>query len=263
MHERLTASKPQAADQHETVVDLLDKSGRTSRAVPIRTLFVQGGAPRRPQPGPLAAIVSAHDVRALDLYLLHRAVASGGAWDVTRGARVWGRALGLADESDGGAAAVSKTWARLERRGLVERERRGRLAQVTSLREDGSRSQYTSPDGSDRDERYFKLPFAYWTAAEAWYRLLGLPAKAMLLIALTQRPIFVLPAERVPAWYGFSADTADRGLRELERAGVLTRRWTYKKAPQAPAGFTQEVLLSLRAPFDRAATKSTAAGRAR
>ena len=33
-------------------------------------------------------------------------------------------------------------------------------------------------------------------------------------------PPFVLPAERGPQWYGISADTIDRGLRQLRNEGL-------------------------------------------
>ncbi|SFL78757.1 hypothetical protein SAMN05192584_12726 [Streptomyces pini] len=44
----------------------------------------------------------------------------------------------------------------------------------------------------------------------------------MLLIALNQRKIeFTLPQERMPEWYGISADTAGKGINELRRHGIL------------------------------------------
>jgi len=39
-----------------------------------------------------------------------------------------------------------------------------------------------------------------------------------------------LPTERVPEWYGWSADTAERGLATLEEAGLLTHTTRLKKA---------------------------------
>lgn len=165
---------------------------------------------------------------------------------------MWGRALGLATDADGGAAAISKVWARLDdKHHLLSRGRHGRLSKIVSLREDGSGLAYTYPTGASRDERYLKLPFEYWTNPAGWYQSMSLPAKAMLLVALTLRPGFVLPAERAPAWYGISSDTADRGLRELDRAGLIVRRATVKKAPQAPAGVTQELHCTLQDPFAR------------
>lgn len=241
---------PLAADQDETVDDLLRTSARKSNAVPIRRTFVQQGEQRNPLPGPLARMLRAQDERALDLFLLHRAVASSEPWDVTRDARVWGRALGLQPAADGGAVAVSKAWRRMESNyRLVSRERIGRLARVTSLREDGSGKPYSYPGRTGRDERYLKLPYAYWAGPDRWYRNLSFPAKAMLLIALSLPAGFVLPTERAPKWYGISADSADRGLRELSDAGLLARKVSVKKAPQAPQGFAKELRHTLQPPY--------------
>lgn len=44
----------------------------------------------------------------------------------------------------------------------------------------------------------------------------------MLLVALKENPGFALAAEKVPAWYGWSADTAQRGIDTLESEGLLT-----------------------------------------
>lgn len=238
------------ADQDETVDDLLRTSGRSSKSVPVRQVFVQQGRQRAPRPGPLAGLLRAHDERGLDLFLLHHAAASAAPWDVTRDARVWARALGLQADADAGVAAVSKTWRRLERtHALVRRERRGRLAMVTALREDGSGNPYTYPDGRKRDDRYSRLPYDYWTAGPRWYRILPFRAKAMLLVSLSLPAEFVLPTHRVPAWYGISVDSADRGLRELDRAGLLRRDIKVKKAPQAPLGIAQEYHHTLLPPF--------------
>lgn len=253
-------SPPLAADQDETVDDLLRKSGRSTRSVPVRRVFVQQGAQRDPHPGPLAGLLRAHDERGLELFLLHRAIASADPWDVTRDARVWARALGLQQESDGGVAAVSKAWRRLDsNHALVRRERRGRLAKITALREDGSGATYTYPTGSRRDEKYFRLPYEYWTAEARWYRTLTFRAKAMLLVSLSLPAGFVLPTRRVPGWYGISVDSADRGLRELDQAGLLRREIKVKKAPQAPLGIAQEYHHTLLSPFTqrRAAHGST------
>jgi hypothetical protein len=80
-----------AREQRETIAALLNAAKRKKQAVPLRREFVQQGAQRTPLPGPLREIVRHHDERALDLYLLFRALASSDPWDVKRDARVWGR----------------------------------------------------------------------------------------------------------------------------------------------------------------------------
>ncbi|MCU1616477.1 MAG: hypothetical protein JWO98_4017 [Frankiales bacterium] len=241
----VTSTPPR--DQTATIVALLDAAGRRDAAVPLRRAFVQQGTQRAPEPGPLQKIVTRHDDTALDLYLLFRGMASSDPWDVTRDARIWGRALGHGSDVDGGASVVSKAWRRLDEvYGLIHRERSGRLAKITTLDESGSRAPYRYPNG-----QYFKLPFAYWTAEESWHHCLSLPAKACLLIALSLRQPFILPAERGPSWYGISADSIDRGLRELQDHGLLTRRFTTVENWLSPTGQITEFHYRLAGPFRR------------
>jgi hypothetical protein len=250
-------SKP-SSEQQATVAALLDASKRPSRRVNIRNVFVQGGDQKHPIPGPLAQMVRSLDVGGLDLYLLHRALVSSEPW-TSRALQssVWARALGLHNDSDGGAAVVSKTWKRLATKyQLIERGRSGRIAVFTSLREDGSGQPYTSPNGSSRDERFFTLPFEYWTAEDAWYRSLPLPAKAVLLIGSTLKPDFVLPTVRAKDWYGISTETAQRGLRHLREVGLIHRRTVLRPTPLGPTMTTQEFHYTLRPPFGRQAKKT-------
>lgn len=59
------------------------------------------------------------------------------------------------------------------------------------------------------------------------------------------------PAERVPVWYGWSADTAERGLAALEQLGLLTHTIRLKKAPLSPTGLTRVNRYLLHAPFGK------------
>lgn len=235
------------ATREETVAALLRRSRRKGDAVPIRRAFLQQRLHRRPQAGPLAMLVKSRDERALDLYLLFHAVASAEPWDVSLPSGVWARSLGLGT-SKAAQSAVSKAWARLEKHGLIRRQRRRRLASITLLVEDGSGEPYRHPAGT---EPYLKVPYSYWLSDEAWYQTLPLAAKAMLLVALSQPPEFVLPVEKVRTWYGISPGTARRGLRELRNAEVLTARKEFKKAPLAPQGYTAQNVYALRPPFTR------------
>jgi hypothetical protein len=246
----ITAMESKPIDERqETIAAILAASGRRSKAMPVRRLLVQQGPQDQPQPGPLRDMLRGHDERALDLYLLLLAAASSHPWDVTRDALVWSRALGLPTPQDDGTAAVSKVWRRLdETYGLVARARKGRRAQVTVLYEDGSRRPYTYPNGRG-DDRYFKLPYAYWTEDKAWYRTLSLPAKATLLISLSLRPPFILPTELAPRWYGISTDSAERGLRELRDIGVLDRRIDRKTNWLVGEGYVTQYRYRLLPPF--------------
>ncbi len=232
------------ATQAETVTALLERSGRD--ALPLRRSFVQvrqrgGGA------GPLAAFVRERRGVALDLYLLGRAVASQEPFDVALPADVWVRALGLGASSSA-ASTISKSWTWLASENLIATGRRGRLREVRFLREDGSGRPYRHP-GRDEEQRgdYFKLPYAYWEGN--FPGRLGLPAKALLLIALSLGDDFWLPRERGARWYGLSRDTVSRGLATLLRLGLLDVRTHYKKAPLSALGVTEERRYTLRPPF--------------
>lgn len=205
--------------QQETIEVLLAKSSRPTASVPLRPSFVQRSATRQ---APLAELVRRGDERGLDLFLLHRACASAHPWDVNQPSTVWARALGLVrpdliDSIDRNAGAqVSKVWHRLEERRLVRRERSGRRARVFALDESGSGEEYVAPE-----RRYSRLPYAYWLTDDRWYLNLTLAAKAVLLIAIQQKPEFEMPEELVAQRCGISRETWRTGAAELERHALL------------------------------------------
>lgn len=251
---RMPSSPP--PEQTATITAALNAAGRPGKAVPIRRTFLQQGTQRKPQPGPLQKIVQRHDDTALDLYLLLMAGASSHPWDVTRDSRAWGRAIGHGSDVDGGRSIVSKAWRRLdETYRLVQRDRSGRLAKITLLDESGDGTDYSSPG-----KAYLKLPFAYWTADEAWHHQLSLPAKATLLIALSLKQPFALPAERAEDWYGISPDTIDRGQRELRSHGILERHFTVVDDWLSGTGKRTDYTFTLQAPFAAAHKKPTSKG---
>jgi hypothetical protein len=151
-----------------------------------------------------------------------------------------------------GRAAVSRNWRFLKDLDLIDVERGGRLARVTLLREDGSGRKYVHP--AESKESYLQLPFAYWF--DGFHEELTLPGKAMLLIALSLRDGFTLPARRVPEWYGLSAATAERGLRDLRQADLLKVERKAREAPLAPDGWTWVNLYTLKKPFGPKGTKT-------
>jgi hypothetical protein len=224
----------------ETVDALLERSRRDH--VPIRRAFVQSSS-RGGGPGPLAQFVRERRARTLDLYLLLHAVASAPPYDVTLPSSVWARALDLAGYASAGSV-VSKHWTWLESHGLIESRRRGRYREITLLREDGSAKPYVHPG---REGNYFKLPHAYWEAN--YLNRMGLPAKAVLLIALSLQDDFLLPTEQGAKWYGISRDTVRKGLRILRLLNLLDVQEVPKPAPLAPKGFTLERRYTLREPF--------------
>lgn len=180
----------------------------------------------------------------MEQYLLLLAWASSAPFDVRRDSRIWARACGLASD-ESGRAAVSRNWRFMKSLQLIDVERASRLARVRPLREDGSGEPYTHP-GSVR-QSYFRLPFEYWTAGH--HEVLSLPGKALLLIALTLKDEFTLPADRGPSWYGLSPSTVERGLRELRRSDSLQATRVRVAAPLAPEGYTFVNRYTLCAPY--------------
>ncbi len=194
------------------------------------------------------------DLRGLQAYLILLGITSSGdsqdGWSTTLPIGVWARAFGTTRGTTpaSAASAVSKVLTRLEQRSLICRQRHGRerKIRITLLREDGSGQPYTRPGKGNRD-RFLRLQHAFWR--DGWYERLDLPATAMLLVALHEKANFELPAERVPEWYGWSADTAERGLATLEQLGLLTHITRLKKAPLSPTGLTRVNRYLLHEPF--------------
>ncbi|ODU06786.1 MAG: hypothetical protein ABS81_04020 [Pseudonocardia sp. SCN 72-86] len=231
--------------ERETIDAMLAASKRPSEMVQIRNAFVQKGKKGKPSPGALAAMVAKHDRSGLDLFLLHRMMASAEPWDAGKEAGVWARALGLAvSDTEMHAERVSRIFRRLdETYNLVSRDTARRGGKVTSLLEDGTREPYTSPN-----KRYFRLPFAYWQ--DDFHRRLSMPSKAVLLIGLTQEPGFVVPPSQVKNWYGISDDTWATGVRELEDEKVMTSKRGKERNWMKGLAYNYDLEYTLLPPFD-------------
>ncbi len=227
------------------------------QAVPLRRAFVQTESDGQARPGQLSSFVSDKDDLALSLYLLLLTLARTlPSQSVALPSFRWASLL-RRGSAKGTRDLVSRAWRRLERRSLVELEREGRLTRVTLLREDGSGKLYRHPGKTD--ELYFKLPVEYWT--QGHHASLTLPGRAMLLVALSLGDEFVLPAVQVPRWYGVSADTARRGLKQLVEVDLLGFSTSRKKAPESPGGFTFQRYYTLRPPMGPHSHPSSASER--
>ncbi|WP_344812880.1 hypothetical protein [Microlunatus aurantiacus] len=226
-------------------------------SLPIRKTFLQSGRGKTTIPGPLATFVSAHDQRGLDAYLIVHALASAKPWNCDYPSGTYVRALDLGSDAEPASArsAVSKVMGRLEDRGLVKRSRSGRISSITLLREDGSGQPYDHPH--DQGETWLQLPYSYWT--KGWYKKLSLPAKALLLVALSRPDGFVLPAERGPAWYGISPDSTERGLRELANHGILDYGQGWTKNQRSETGWIEQRQYRLLGDFSAGARKALSA----
>lgn len=239
-------------DGRATVDDLVRTAKRKGNATPIRRTFVQrADRARRAEGAPLAELVRRRDTRALVLYLLVLTRISNGkdGWNVRRDSRMWARALDLSDTRSG-REAVSKAWRRLRELRLISTHREKREVCVTLLREDGSGEPYDYPEPKKAEDRYLRLPLAFWL--DGWYQKLDLPAMAMLLIFLAEKDDVVLQLDRVPEWYGISRATAQRGITQLEHHGLLDVRAVQRITPQSALGYTFERHYRLAGAFERA-----------
>lgn len=248
---RLVATGP------ETVAQLVRESGRLE-GTPIRRTFVQPvDRAKRKNGGPLAKLVRRRDQRALVLYLLVLTLASKGPeWTVWRETRRWVRALDLSDTRYG-REAVSRTWSRLRDIKLLTTHRAGGKSIVTVLKEDGSGDPYSYPEPDVPEDRYLRLPLAFWL--DGWYQQLSLPAMAMLLVLLAEKDDVVLPIDRIPEWYGLSRATAQRGLVELRTRGLLNMWVVQRPEPRSPEGYTFDRHHRLLGAFAKPSRKQTTA----
>ena len=174
-------------------------------------------------------------------------------WSSTLDLRLWARALGTVETAEAGSAssAATKILGRLVDRGLVTRRRSGRQRAVTValLKGDGTNTPYTRPQGKSPEDRFLRLTTEFWNGD--WDQNLTLPAIAMLLVALKEKPEFTLPTEHMPAWYGWSADTAERGFKDLRDAGLLDEVQEQFANPLSPTGLSTRNIYRLQPPFDR------------
>lgn len=201
---------------------------------PIRHTFVQLKKGVGGQGSTLGDLVAARQGRALNAYLM--LLLNSARIDRFRSsqqppldAAVWARALSPAagTAEPWPPASMSRVWSSLEARGLIERERRWKRADVRAQHELGN-TPYTRPRPSatgslDPADEYFALPDEYWT--DEWHARLTLAGRALLLIVLSStstRESMYLPYDRGPEWYGISRDTVRKGFHELADNGLVT-----------------------------------------
>jgi hypothetical protein len=71
----------------------------------------------------------------------------------------------------------------------------------------------------------------------------------MLLVALHEKAGFTLPFSRMQEWYGFSEDTAQSGMAELQRLGLATSTTRFRAEPLSPTGSVEVRRYYLQPPF--------------
>jgi len=249
-HERMpvsqssaTASPDAAALPRPERVELLNLMlEKTARGgVPIRRAFLQTAKPHAgTRASALAELVRTRDESALDAYLLIHAMASSSdPYRTWFPAATWARVTSL-DAFAGEEAAKarwSKVVSKLVKLGLVKRERSGNKMNYWLLHENGTGEDYKRPTALAHGS-WFSIPHHYWTAGHD--QLLTLPEKAMLLIALDQPDASRLPYDQMPAWYGLSPSTAERGLTGLlGRLDYIDMSSEWKVEPKSATGWTE------------------------
>ncbi|MFI1804332.1 hypothetical protein ACH415_12125 [Streptomyces californicus] len=226
------------ATGRETRTELLRRSARAD--VTLRKTFVQAPRTADSRRGPLHEFVAGRDLRGLKAYLLIVAACSNAPddWTTRHDSAVWARMMDI-DRTATEQAARTGAWRtlrRLQKRSLIDCSRSGSSICVTLLREDGSGCRYERPLGTREEDLYLRIPSAFWT--KGYDEQVDLPSLALLLVILRERDWSAFPAERAPQWYGWSADTHERGLKGLLELGLVERRQEFRKAPLAPSGFT-------------------------
>lgn len=204
---------------------------------PIRAGFVQQPRGATTRAATLSKLVEAKASRTLDLALLVLALEP-----VLDGTPLpnatWAVLLQGDKQPEIPPTAVSKSWKLLEEKyHLVKRGTRiNRLANIAPLCEDGSGEPYTRPGLNAKGTTgYFTLPHTYWT--DGWDQKLSMAGKAMLLVhlAATQKsPTLMMSYEQADEWYGLSERTAERGIQELRRHGLLGERGQKVVEPRSP-----------------------------
>jgi DNA-binding HxlR family transcriptional regulator len=165
---------------------------------------------------------------------------------------VWIRALTAKGAPTWSPSTLSRSWAELVELGLVDKrdKREGRLIRPFPRREDGD-ADYELPAGRrDRWNAYFSLPDQFWT--EELFAKLSLPALVMLLLVAKEtqgKDEVWLTYDKAEEWYGIKPKSAQNGLTELQRLGILHRRTEVVKAPLAAHGRTVRMWYSLTGPY--------------
>lgn len=235
----------------KTVEAILEKSKR--QFVPINKSFVQLPKGSEERKSVLSQFVRNGDARGLKSYLLIAASAScadkHGDWCTSLPLQTWARAFGCyqtASSVDTGKTAARRIFSRLRERGLIEEfcSGKNREIKIRLLSQDGSGENYERPR-----KRFIRLSYDFWR--NGYDEKLTLPAVAMLLTVLGEKQPCRLPFEQMPEWYGWSADTAERGLQELEDKGIIRKGKYVRETALSPTGYTRGNEYTVLPPFDR------------
>jgi hypothetical protein len=236
-----------AATPEDTRADITRLSARGYTQ--LRHILVQLPDRSGPRASTLARMLHERKHRPLLLYIL---LLTCWPWlqdrrDPLEG-KVWIRALTAKGAPTWSPSTLSRSWAELAEMGLVVKpdKREGRLMRPVPRREDGG-ADYEAPGGRrDRWNAYFALPDQFWT--EELFAKLSLPALVMLLLVAKEtngKDEVWLTYDNAEEWYGIKPKSAQNGLTELVKLGVLHRRPQTIKAPLSGTGQTVRMWYSL------------------
>ncbi|MFF8466084.1 hypothetical protein [Streptomyces griseus] len=228
------------ATGRDTRAAILKRSIRAN--VPLRKTFVQANKGGDSRHGPLKDFVTGRDLRGLRAYLMIVAACSNGdkGWTTEHDSAVWARLMDI-HETATSQSARTGAWRALRRladRTLIECSRSGTKIKVTLLREDGTGKPYDRPRGETEEDRFLQIPTTFWTQGRD--EKLSLPGLALFLVVAreNEKDWASFPGDKADEWYGWSADTHERGLKQLVELGLVQKKPFKRKAPLAPAGFT-------------------------
>lgn len=214
---------------HPDAQRLLDWAVKTSkrRVVPFATEFIR--AENNDVQSPLSRFVRGDggggrggEVR-LKLYLSINLIAARKPFDVRPlPARVWAEMLNLPQPETNGARRISKALTWMQQQGFIhiEDRRSGKPPRLYLLSQEGDRRPYSRPT-----RNWVNIPVEFWQ--NHWIAKLSGRATALFLILLDlqggkSRASGAWERPDVARWrYGISQDTWNRGVRELQEAGIV------------------------------------------
>lgn len=212
------------------------------RQLPLRRTFAER-PDNRETPTPLARLLRGGrggSVR-LRLYLSYLWLGAAPPHELTYPARAWAELLDLDDPAGAGARRIADAVRWLEKNKLIEVTNRSGAPNVVRLLDDaGTGKAYETPGmaynrlrGKKGDaaqlHRYIQLPPELWTSG--WMAVLSPAALAMLIVLRVQvgakdpdtEEVWISPEYAAKAFL-LAEETRTRGVRELQRAGLLTIR---------------------------------------
>lgn len=245
---------PATPEQTREMMTKLSARGYTK----IRHILVQLPNDQESRVSMVGKLLTARKHRALMLYLM---LLMCWPWLRERShpleAAVWVRGLTTAKGLTWSASTLSRAWTDLEEAGLIVRRRVGRNVLIEPRREDGA-AEYTVPmKERDRWNTYFVVPDTFWL--DETFATLTFPGLAILLIIASQtskNSECTLPYDRAKEWYGLSAKSVQKGIKDLEKHDLIHKRAEMFTAALSPTGVSVRMHYSLTGPYGQQAREA-------